>query len=211
MPPINALPTSWLAVSVRCLWAGRRCISKDCCLALIPVQQPTGTFVDRGTRPGSIRCRSVASEIATSRPTDSASRTSDRRTPRHPALDVAYLTGVPLSHRQTQFERIAADQPTATLVSISWPRELLHQRIEQRVSQMFQNGLIDEVRGLLATYQTLSRTAAARWVTEKCWSILTINCRWTRRSIRCCITRVSWRGDKKLGCAACLSARLDAQ
>ncbi len=77
------------------------------------------------------------------------------------ALEVAYLTGVPLSHRQTQFERIAADQPTATLVSISWPRELLHQRIEHRVNQMFQNGLIDEVRGLLATYQTLSRTAAA--------------------------------------------------
>ncbi len=77
------------------------------------------------------------------------------------ALEVAYLTGVPLSHRQTQFERMAADQSTATLISISWPRDLLHQRIEERVKQMFRMGLVAEVSGLLATYKTLSRTAAA--------------------------------------------------
>ena len=42
---------------------------------------------------------------------------------------------------------------------VSWPREELHRRIDARVEQMFAAGLVEEVRGLLATYGTLSRTA----------------------------------------------------
>ncbi len=75
------------------------------------------------------------------------------------ALEVAYLTGIPLSHRQTQFERIASKN-SAPLFAIRWPRELLHQRIEMRVASMFKGGLVDEVSGLLRQYGTLARTAA---------------------------------------------------
>jgi tRNA dimethylallyltransferase len=75
------------------------------------------------------------------------------------ALEVAKQTGVPLSHRQTQFQRpIPAGQCRAFVLKI--PRDQLHQRINRRVDQMFQDGLIDEVRGLVANYGSLSRTAS---------------------------------------------------
>ncbi len=76
------------------------------------------------------------------------------------ALEVAYLTGVPISHRQTQFEP-SAPLPKAKLFALAWPRETLHQRIECRVQRMFTMGLIEEVAGLLKTHGTLSRTAAS--------------------------------------------------
>ncbi len=75
------------------------------------------------------------------------------------ALEVARYTGVPLSHRQTQFDQtFAADQCQAFVLQM--PREQLHQRINRRVESMFERGLIDEVRGLLQQYDTLSRTAS---------------------------------------------------
>ncbi|MEM9587730.1 MAG: tRNA dimethylallyltransferase, partial [Planctomycetota bacterium] len=43
--------------------------------------------------------------------------------------------------------------------SLAWPRPLLHQRINQRVQQMFLSGLVDEVKGLLQRHTELSRTA----------------------------------------------------
>lgn len=74
------------------------------------------------------------------------------------ALEVAYLTGRPLSHRQTQF-----DQPPRSLDGrlfvIHWPRAELHSRIQQRVRAMFQSGLVEEVRGLIERHGQLSRTA----------------------------------------------------
>lgn len=79
-----------------------------------------------------------------------------RRTIR--ALEVARLTGVPLSHRQTQFER-QRDAEHALVFAVGWPREQLHERIEQRVAAMFRAGLVDEVRGLIERYGELSRTA----------------------------------------------------
>ncbi len=35
----------------------------------------------------------------------------------------------------------------------------MHKRVEQRVHAMFEKGLVDEVRGLLARYSQLGRTA----------------------------------------------------
>ncbi len=75
------------------------------------------------------------------------------------ALEVAYLTGVPLSHRQTQFDR-GVPTDSATLLTLCWPRESLHQRIEQRVYGMFAAGLVDEVKQLLTRHGQLARTAA---------------------------------------------------
>jgi tRNA dimethylallyltransferase len=74
------------------------------------------------------------------------------------ALEVAYLTGQPLSHRQTQFDQ-TPDSLGGRLFVIHWPREELHKRIEQRVAEMFRSGLVDEVRGLIDMHGKLSRTA----------------------------------------------------
>ncbi len=75
------------------------------------------------------------------------------------ALEVAYLTGKPLSHRQTQFDRFPQPDSGRRFV-IHWPRPLLHQRIADRVESMFATGLIDEVRELLRRHRQLSRTAS---------------------------------------------------
>ena len=63
------------------------------------------------------------------------------------ALEVYQLTGEPMSaHRVPQ----AADAPYHFLLyAIDWPRSELHARINLRVDQMMETGLLDEVRSLL--------------------------------------------------------------
>jgi tRNA dimethylallyltransferase len=75
------------------------------------------------------------------------------------ALEVARLTGQPLSHWQTQFDegRPALERKVFVL---HWPREVLHERIDARVEQMFAQGLVEETQRLLAMFQALGRTAA---------------------------------------------------
>ena len=74
------------------------------------------------------------------------------------ALEVYRATGRPISHLQTQFEEgLSADR--CRVFVLSWPREVLHQRINLRVEAMFAAGFVDEVRGLLARHGQLSRTA----------------------------------------------------
>lgn len=65
------------------------------------------------------------------------------------ALEVFLLTGRPLSdfHEKHRF----SDTPYRCLkLGISVERELLYQRVEERVDWMIAEGLVDEVRGLLA-------------------------------------------------------------
>lgn len=50
-------------------------------------------------------------------------------------------------------------ETSTVLVGIQWDRDVLRQRIEQRVWSMMNRGLIDEVQTLLAHPQPLSRTA----------------------------------------------------
>jgi tRNA dimethylallyltransferase len=75
------------------------------------------------------------------------------------ALEVAHLTGRPLSHWQTQFDegRPASERKVFVL---HWPRDVLHQRIDARVEQMFAQGLVEETRALQIRYGELGRTAA---------------------------------------------------
>ncbi|NND95730.1 MAG: tRNA (adenosine(37)-N6)-dimethylallyltransferase MiaA [Pirellulaceae bacterium] len=74
------------------------------------------------------------------------------------ALEVARYTGQPISHRQTQFGH--ARKPDDCLVfKMQVPRDQLHQRINQRVEAMFDQGLVNEVQSLIDKFQTLSRTA----------------------------------------------------
>ena len=51
------------------------------------------------------------------------------------ALEVAKATGVPLSHWQTQFERISEDSEQRVF-ALSWERGDLHHRVEQRVRKI---------------------------------------------------------------------------
>lgn len=75
------------------------------------------------------------------------------------ALEVYKLTGKPISHWQMQFSdgRPAED---CLVFSIRHPRPTLHQRIEERVEQMFEQGLIDEVKTLLDQWGELGHTAS---------------------------------------------------
>jgi tRNA dimethylallyltransferase len=74
-------------------------------------------------------------------------------------LEVFRLTGQPLSHQQNQFD-LANSAEASNVFVLHWPRELLHQRIEARVDQMFAAGLVTEVKSLIAEHGQLSRTAA---------------------------------------------------
>jgi tRNA dimethylallyltransferase len=74
------------------------------------------------------------------------------------ALEVSRQVGTPLSHLQTQFDE-SQSRHRPKVFALQWPRAILHQRIEDRVEAMFQNGLVAEVSGLLERHGVLSRTA----------------------------------------------------
>jgi tRNA dimethylallyltransferase len=65
------------------------------------------------------------------------------------ALEVQQSNGIPLSHYQKEhsFSSLRYD---ALQIGISVERSELYRRIEQRVDRMLAEGLLDEVRGLLA-------------------------------------------------------------
>lgn len=64
------------------------------------------------------------------------------------ALEVHHLTGKPLSTQTAQFRRESAPYDLR-MIGISWPREVLYARINQRVDIMIQDGLIEEVDRIL--------------------------------------------------------------
>ena len=74
------------------------------------------------------------------------------------AVEVYRLTGVPLSKQQTQQPL----DPTQRPVHVYWldpPREWLHDRINLRVDQMMEQGLLQETKTLLLADPPPSRTA----------------------------------------------------
>lgn len=65
------------------------------------------------------------------------------------ALEIYQLTGIPMSEHKTPTN---ADSPYQfSLYAIDWPRPTLHQRINQRVDLMMEEGLLDEVQSLLTS------------------------------------------------------------
>jgi tRNA dimethylallyltransferase len=64
------------------------------------------------------------------------------------ALEVYERTQVPISEQISQTPQEAVYD--ALQFGLTLPRELLYQRIEERVEQMLASGLVDEVKGLLA-------------------------------------------------------------
>jgi tRNA dimethylallyltransferase len=76
------------------------------------------------------------------------------------ALEVHAATGKPISALQEQFDKGRSASECRVFV-LDWPRDTLDERIRKRVDQMFADGLVHEVRMLLASPpSTLSRTAA---------------------------------------------------
>lgn len=74
------------------------------------------------------------------------------------ALEVAKITGRPLSHLQAQFENgLTAERLRVFVLGLE--RSWLHKRINIRVDEMFSQGLVSEVQGLLERFGTLGGTA----------------------------------------------------
>jgi len=74
------------------------------------------------------------------------------------ALEVHEKTGRPISELQRQFDT-GRKAEECRVFMLDWPREPLYARIDRRVEQMFVDGLVDEVQGLLNGPRPLSRTA----------------------------------------------------
>lgn len=72
----------------------------------------------------------------------------DRRNPRRiiRALEVCLITGQPFSQQR----RVAAPRYNSLQLALDWPRLELYARIDQRVDERVSQGMIEEVRGLLA-------------------------------------------------------------
>ena len=75
------------------------------------------------------------------------------------ALEVYQSTGQPISHWQMEFED-GRDAEQCKVFTLRHPRPELHRRIENRVDRMFQEGLVEEVSGLLEKWTELGHTAS---------------------------------------------------
>lgn len=73
------------------------------------------------------------------------------------ALEVFHATGAPISGHQVHFYGVP--QTAAGIWCLDIPRAELYRRIDDRVTRMFQRGLVDEVRRLMESEFLLSRTA----------------------------------------------------
>jgi tRNA dimethylallyltransferase len=71
----------------------------------------------------------------------------DRNNPRRVirALEVCLVSGRPFSQQR----RVAAPLYRSLLLGIEWPREVLYQRIDARVDERMQQGMVQEVQRLL--------------------------------------------------------------
>ncbi len=74
--------------------------------------------------------------------------TIDRKNPRRVirALEVCIVSGKPFSQQRG----VANPLYHSLLLGINWPREVLYRRIDRRVDERMQQGMIEEVRNLLA-------------------------------------------------------------
>lgn len=75
------------------------------------------------------------------------------------ALEVYHLSGSPISARQTQWDA-PGGRYDCRIVALRRPREEANRRINARVRQMIEAGLLDEVRSLLAEPAGISPQAA---------------------------------------------------
>ena len=84
--------------------------------------------------------------------------TIDRNNPRRVirALEVCLISGNPFSHQRKMAEPLYQ----CLLLGIEWPREILYRRIDARVDERMQQGMVQEVQGLLDEGISLERLEA---------------------------------------------------
>jgi len=75
------------------------------------------------------------------------------------AVEVFRITGQPISHSQMHFEE-GREAEECRVYVLQRPREQQHERINARVDEMFERGLVAEVEGLVADGKQLGRTAS---------------------------------------------------
>ena len=75
------------------------------------------------------------------------------------AREVLHVSGSPISQQQQQ-DPLPDDQRPQHVFWLNPPRDWLHGRINKRVTEMVENGLVDEVQSLMTAAQPLSRTAS---------------------------------------------------
>jgi len=75
------------------------------------------------------------------------------------ALEVYEKTGQPISRWQRQFA-VGRTAEACRVFVLDWPRKELYLRINRRVDEMFAQGLVEEVRGLIAADRPMSKTAS---------------------------------------------------
>lgn len=63
------------------------------------------------------------------------------------ALEVYHLTGEPIWKHQKEYSR--ENDFEFLLIGLNWNREVLYQNIEQRVDEMIEKGLVEEVKNIL--------------------------------------------------------------
>jgi tRNA dimethylallyltransferase len=76
------------------------------------------------------------------------------------ALEVHELTGRPISEWQKEWSRSLPAHADRRIICLNPPRELLYERINQRVDAMIATGLVDEVRRLKQLGRPMSREAS---------------------------------------------------
>ena len=80
------------------------------------------------------------------------------------ALEVFESTGQPISNWQVEWPAAAATDPVAEsfprLLCLELPRPLLHERIDRRVLEMFDNGLVEEAEALRRLGRPLGKEAS---------------------------------------------------
>ena len=74
------------------------------------------------------------------------------------ALEVYQITGTPISELQTQWDRQRTRHP-CTFIGLRRERDDQNRRTNQRVKRMIEQGLVEEVRSLLALERPLSTAA----------------------------------------------------
>ncbi|MFK7758847.1 MAG: tRNA (adenosine(37)-N6)-dimethylallyltransferase MiaA [Phycisphaerales bacterium] len=82
-----------------------------------------------------------------------------RRTRR--ALAVYLQTGTPITQLQRQWDQENHARPGAVLVGLHWDSEAINPRINQRVKQMIEMGLVEEARSLWETKQLGEQSSQA--------------------------------------------------
>lgn len=82
----------------------------------------------------------------------------DRKNPRRVirALEVCLISGQPFSSQR----KVAAPLYRSLLLGIQWPRDVLYRRIDARVDERMRQGMVQEVRDLLAQGVSFERLEA---------------------------------------------------